>query len=91
MCHIYSVEAQVLVVTFQKCEIEMRNQMRWDVSTLNLPNGRYCKVSINSSVMGHGGYLNLALVMGHREVLTKGPNVTLDHMWYLLAFVLIDI
>ena len=45
----------------------------------------YCRVSINSSVTRHGGYLtcrNLTLVTGHGEVLTKGLNVTLDHMWY---------
>jgi hypothetical protein len=37
MRRIYSVGAQVLVVAFQKCETEMRNQMRRDASTLNLP------------------------------------------------------
>jgi hypothetical protein len=37
MRRIYSVGAQVSVVAFQKCEIEMRNQMRRDASTLNPP------------------------------------------------------
>jgi len=40
MRRIYRVGAQVLAATFPKCGIEMRNQMRRDASTLNLPIGK---------------------------------------------------
>ena len=40
MRRICSVGAQVLVAAFLRCEIEMRNQMRRDASTLNPPNMR---------------------------------------------------
>jgi len=71
----------VLILAVTLGEARMMYWVQWRGRDLS----KYCRVSINSSVTCHGGYLtcrNLTLVTGHGEVLMKGPNVTLDHMWY---------
>jgi hypothetical protein len=67
------VGAQVLAAAFPKCGIEMRNQMRRDASTLNLPIG----TNLNTSSF----VLKLRICIYRKSVVAKERKLECIDEW----------